>query len=423
MSPTPRIDLVAPPYAGHLFPLLDLAGGLRDRGFTNLRVLTTADAAPAVRLCGLTPVSLLPGREQQVRAIVNTAEPVGSNPLRLLDQFRANVSLMGELADQLRAEWTADRPDLVIADYTVPLAGLTAQRLGIRWWTSTPSPCTVETRTGTPSYLGGWMPPHGLVGRMRDAAGRQVVRLFKRTLAALLRKELRAVGVRGVYRPDGTEVMYSPDLILGFGMTELEFDRDWPAAMRFVGPLTASPPFPHDPPEFPPGKPCVLVTLGTHLPWARGQAAELIRQVAERMPECVFHFAQGEPGSTAHAAAGNLHTYGFVPYARYLPRYAAAVTHAGTGVMYECIKAGVPALVWPQDYDHHDYAARVVHRGLGLPLRPRAELVAEDLRRLMSEGQFRERLTEFQRLAAGYDPHGWVADELTREFGRHPRTP
>jgi len=121
------IDLVAPPYAGHLFPLLELGRRLREQGRTPIRVVTTPDAATTIRLCGLTPVELLPRRAHEVWAIANTAEQVGFHPLRLYRQFRANMSLMADAAAELRAMWSAHRPDLVIADFTVPVAGLVAR--------------------------------------------------------------------------------------------------------------------------------------------------------------------------------------------------------------------------------------------------------------------------------------------------------
>ena len=92
---------------------------------------------------------------------------------------------------------SAGRPDLVLADFTVPIAGLLAQSLGIRWWTSTVSPCAIETRTATPSYLGGWHPRTDSLGRVRDAVGRGVIHGFKRTLAAVFARDLRALGVAG----------------------------------------------------------------------------------------------------------------------------------------------------------------------------------------------------------------------------------
>src|SRR5260221_8966352 len=416
MSPGMEIDFVAPPFAGHLFPLLELAALLREEGLTSLRVVSTEDAAAAITLCGAEPVELLPGRAHEVWAIADTDARVSLHPLRLYRQFRANMALMTDVANQLRDLWTARRPDLVIADFTIPVAGQVARSLGIPWWTSTPSPCAIESRTGTPSYLGGWMPRSGLTGRARDALGRAVIHLFKLGVGAIFASELRALGFAGVYRDDGTEVVYSDECILGFGMREFEFERDWPAAFHFVGPMTGGPSFPHTTPEVGAGKPAILVTLGTHLPWARDEAAALMEQVAAEMPDCLFHFAMGKASSISNERHWNLHYYGFIPYDRYLAQYSAAVTHAGTGITYACIKAGVPMLVWPQDYDQHDHAARVIERGLGLRLKPRRGDVVAGLGRLLSDERLRARAAEFQQLSTHYDAGAWVMQAL-REKG------
>ena len=389
--------------------MLDLAVALRREGLCDPRILSTRDAAEAIRLCGLTAVELLPGREDRVRAIADTSERVGFHPMRLYRQLRMNLALMGDLRDQLRRLWQEHRPDLVIADLGVPIAGLLARSLGIAWWTSMPSPCVVETRSATPAYLGGWAPRGDLVGRVRDALGRRLIRGFKRGVAALIARDLKALDFPGLYRADGSEAVYSPECILGLGMREFEFERDWPRAFEFVGPLTGGPPFPHTAPLFTPGRPCILVTLGTHLPWARERAANLIEQMAGEMPDCDFHFSLGQPGSLAREQRGNVHHHGFIPYDAYLPRYAAAVIHGGTGITYSCIRAAVPMLVWPHDYDQHDHAARIVDRGLGLRLRPSPARAVPALRRLLEDETLRSRVREFQEISRSYDAGRRVA--------------
>ncbi|HVR39183.1 MAG TPA: glycosyltransferase [Thermoanaerobaculia bacterium] len=402
MSNATKIDFVAPPFAGHLFPLLELGRFLREQGYASLRVASTEDAAEAIRLSGLTPIALLPGRAHEVWAIANTQSRTGFHPLRLYRQFRQNMALMGDVAEQLRQMWSEHRPDLVIADFTIPVAGLVARSMGIPWWTSMPTPCALETKTGTPSYLGGWTPNASLAARARDALGRGVITLFKRGVAMMFRPQLRTLGLRGLYREDGTEAAYSDERILGIGMREFEFERDWPKALQFVGPLTEEPPFPHTAPDFTDDRPAILVTLGTHLPWARERAAALIEQVAAQMPDCVFHLAMGKPGSNVREIRGNVHHYGFIPYDRYLPRYRAAIMHGGTGITYACIKAGVPMLVWPHDYDQYDHAARIVERGLGIRLKPRCDEVVRDLRTLLSDERVQARVREFQQLSTRY---------------------
>lgn len=407
-----KIDCVAPPFAGHLYPLLALASSLRNAGLRAVRVLSTSDVAETIRLCGVEAIDLLPGRADEVWAIANTSKRTGFHPLRLYRQFRANMQLMADVATHLERAWTASRPDIVIADFTVPVAGLVARRYGIRWWTSMPSPCALESRIGPPSYLGGWSPRHDGIGRVRDAVGRAAIRAFKRGVARLFRRQLRAIGFDGVYRADGSEAAYSDERILALGMRELEFDRDWPASLRFVGPLTAAPPFEHVPPEFRAGRTTILVTLGTHLPWARERAVQLIDDVAAAMLDCDFHFAAGQPGATSREARGKVTHHGFIPYDKYIARYDAAIVHGGTGIIYACIEKGVPMLVWPHDYDQFDHAARIIDRGLGLRLQPDRASVVASLRRLLSDATIRSSVREFQSLASTYDAARAVIEEL-----------
>jgi len=70
--------------------------------------------------------------------------------------------------------------------------------------------------------------------------------------------------------------------------------------------------------------------------------------------------------------AGNVSVYPYVSYDRQLghvDRFAAVVHHGGAGITYSCIRAALPCLVWPRDYDQFDFAARIAHRGLGLTIR------------------------------------------------------
>ncbi len=142
------------------------------------------------------------------------------------------------------------------------------------------------------------------------------------------------------------------------------------------------------------------------------RAAGLIEQVAGEMPDCDFHFALGQPGSIAREERGNVHYYGFIPYDEYLPRYAAAVIHGGTGISYSCIQAATPMLVWPHDYDQYDHAARIVGRGLGVRLRPNCAEVVRGLRRLLEDETLRTRVREFQGLSRAYDAGRWVSAAL-----------
>ncbi|MBS0205223.1 MAG: glycosyltransferase family 1 protein [Planctomycetes bacterium] len=412
MSSDIRIDFVAPPFAGHLYPALDLARRLRDRGVGRIRFLTTAGGRCPVESAGFPFVEILPGQDQAVWAIANTRLKVGSNPLQMWRQVERNLSLMHDLQNQVRETWLADRPDLVITDFAVPIAGLTAQAMGIRWWTGMPSPCVLETMDGTPAYLGGWRPRSGLYGRLRDWLGRQTVRTFKQASRWLFTRSLRSLSISNLYRADGSEVVYSPERILVYGMREFEFERTWPGSCRFIGPLTVGPSLPSPALQWDDSKKTVLVTLGTHLPWAKSAAIDLIQQVARLMPETVFHFSRGQMGNCDVDIRDNLHIYGSVPYDTTLHRYDAAIIHGGTGIVYSCIQQGVPMLVWPHDYDQFDHAARIVHHQLGLQMVPNPPRIAADLKTLGASDSIRSSLDLFRKQSATYDPASSVLQEL-----------
>lgn len=405
------IDFVAPPFAGHLFPALQLARGLFEKKVAQVRILSSPSASAAVAAAGLEHVTFLSDRDAEIWAIANTPRRIGSNPLAMWNQVQRNLALMQDLQNQLVNLWSDHAPDLVIADFVVPVAGLTARRLNIPWWTGMPTPCVLESRDGTPSYLGGWRYYENPVARVRDRIGRQVVRLFKQTSGYLFARPLHKLGIDGLYRPDGTEVVYSPERILLYGMREFEFPRTWPAYSEFIGPLIDSP-FPARDflPHATEGN--ILISLGTHLPWAKERAIDLFRKVAEQLPEFTFYFSRGIPGSENREVSGNFHLYDFISYSQHMHHFSSAVVHGGTGVTYAAINAGIPLLVWPQDYDQFDHAARVLHHGLGKRLRPNLSLIASDLRELIANRRQSRAADFFQSASKSYHPIDQVESML-----------
>src|SRR6185295_13435819 len=145
---------------------------------------------------------------------------------------------------------------------------------------------------------------------------------------------------------------------------ELEFPRNLPGAVELISPVLYTPPTETPEPPFREGRPAVLVTLGTHLPWRKDALAEAVRAAALALPELDFHFTDGRVESDRRESVGNFHRLGYVSYARDLARYALVVHHAGAGVLFHTLRAGLPALVLPIDYDQFDHAARLEAGGV-----------------------------------------------------------
>jgi UDP:flavonoid glycosyltransferase YjiC (YdhE family) len=398
-----KLDLVAPPFGGHLFPLLELGRFLKEHGVNHLRVLSTEAAREATELTGLEHVTLLPGRDGEIEAIANPPYRVKNNPRRLMKQLEANLKLTKEMKGELEKLWSRDKPDVVVADFTLPIAGLLARKLSIHWWTSLPTPCALETKRGTPSYLGGWS-ESGFLTPLRDVVGRKMIRGFKNFVAWYYQKQLRELGISSLYRDNGDEVVYSPEKIFALGMKEFELERDWPEALKFIGSLTSSPPYPHTSPRFESSKPHILVSLGTHLPWAKESAAHFLQRLAIQLPELEFHFSYGRAGGQSVKKINNVSFYDYIPYHLYMEHYSAAIIHGGTGIIYSCVKAGVPMLVWPHDYDQFDHAVRIIHHHLGLRFSDDISTSAERLKCLLSDETIQMSIAEFKARANCYQP-------------------
>jgi UDP:flavonoid glycosyltransferase YjiC (YdhE family) len=136
-----------------------------------------------------------------------------------------------------------------------------------------------------------------------------------------------------------------------------------------------------------------------------------------------LHFSAGEADARGAAAATTAESspwfrwHAYVPYDAWLGTFAAVVHHGGAGVMYECIRAGKPALVWPLDYDQFDHAARMEHAGVGRRLRRWREL-PDALASVLRDDGVRARVAAMQRSFAAYDAGAMLRALVTESFGQ-----
>ncbi|GAA4079493.1 nucleotide disphospho-sugar-binding domain-containing protein [Nocardioides kongjuensis] len=384
-----RVDLVAPPMAGHLHPVLGIAARLAAEPGLDVRVISTAAALPAIAASGVTGLALLDGADEVIETVVNPPYRIGSNPRLLLRQFRAAVALQADFRRELLVAWAAQRPDLVIADFTMGAVGTAADEIGVPWWTTHPSPCAIEGRAGPPSYLGGWRPGRSALGRGRDAVGRSWVRGFKRLAPRLAGVRLADVGITRQYRPDGSESIYSAERVFALTPEAVEYPRALPAAVRYVGPVLHTPPSAAPPLVLDARRRAVLVTAGTHLPWHKATLVARAASAARELPDVEVHVSLGGTGAVPQVPPGVV-VHEYVDYARDLPRFDAVVHHGGAGVLGHTLAAGLPSVVWPVDYDQFDHAARLVDAGVAVRVRRPAEL-AGALRRVLDEPSYRVR--------------------------------
>lgn len=407
-----KVLLVGPPFCGHLHPLLGVA--CRLQAVAEVKVLSTPGGVAAARKAGLPGREIMAAHEQTVWEIAEPGSDVKNNPLLLYRQLKGNVGLMVRMKQELDAVFAEEKPDLVIADFTVPVAGLSAMQQGIGWWTTLPSPCVFETVDGPPAYFGGQRPATTAFQEVKQAGMRQATRVFKRLMWRLFRREFRGIGFDHVYCPDGSEAVYSPQRILALGVKAIEFPRSYPASFHFTGPVLYTPPFEGTEPAFASDdRPHVLVSLGTHLPQAKAALAAQVREMAQRHPGLVFHFTYGKEAHGNVSSQGNYHEYPYISYQEHLPRYRLVVHHAGAGVMNHCLRHGVPAVVHPVDFDQFDNAARLVAAGVALRVQAGSgDLETVILQALQSQA-LKERCAEMKAIVSRYDAPGLIAQWVT----------
>jgi UDP:flavonoid glycosyltransferase YjiC (YdhE family) len=413
-----KIDFVAPPLAGHLFPQLQLARYLKLQGFNRLRFFTTPKFCLPIEQSGIEFRPVLADKENDVLAISHTEKQVMNSIKGMFASVTNTLNIRGQFSDELRTYWKIDKPDLVIVDFLSPFAGVVAENNDIPWWTACSSPCFIEFRKGTPAFFGGWEPPKTFLGTCRDALGRALVRQFKRTVFFLFRKQIQNLGFKSIYREDGSERMFSPEVILGLGASELEFDNDFPKSMKWIGPCPESPVFDHSAPDFEQGKKHILISLGTQISWAKERAEKIFLEVARSMPEIVFHFVLGNTHIKDCRKEGNIHFYGYVPYTPdSFKRYDVIVDHGGIGVLYTALLAAVPQLVFPQDFDQHDCAARISAKKLGLRTSGKVGDIVQKLKKLLDDSLYRTKAAEFQKIAQRYTPGETFLQLIKERFG------
>src|SRR5581483_2506636 len=113
------------------------------------------------------------------------------------------------------------------------------------------------------------------------------------------------------------------------------------------------------------------------------------------------------------ASAPNIHVTEWLSHDALLPRCAAIVTTGGMGTVMAALRAGVPLVVVPTNWDKPTIAQRVVDAGVGVRVAARKctpDTLRAAVERVLGEPSWRENAClAAQRLAAAPGPNGAAA--------------
>ena len=210
-----KIDVVAVPLSGHLYPTLNLVKPLLDDPSMEIRVFTGPQKKVVAESLGFTVVPILEDKVEEFERAANNDKKL--NLFSAYRQLSKSLDLINHVSDQLLEEWRVNRPDIVIADFITLSAGFVAEELEIPWITTMATQFAIETPYGPPCFFGGIGIARTKKEEKIQALCRKLTRIGKCCVAFLLRKRLKRYNFK-LYNKNGVETIYSPYAIFGIGM-------------------------------------------------------------------------------------------------------------------------------------------------------------------------------------------------------------
>ncbi|WP_369175466.1 glycosyltransferase [Streptomyces sp. R28] len=321
-------------------------------------------------------------------------------------------TLAGRMTDDMLA--AARSSDLLLlAGSTAPLGQAIAEGLSLPSIVLPLQPLA-PTREFGPPMLGGrsW----GAVGNR--IAGHGVQLAIERVFSAAV-PDLRARLGLPRSKARGTR---GGRVLHGFSSLVVPRPRDWRPDLEVTGywwPYDGEAQLPPELREFlGAGPPPVFVGLGSA---TVPDPARLSAEVVDALRRAGLRGVIQRGWGGLEAAGDDVLTIGEVPHSALFPRMAAVVHHCGAGTTAAGLRAGVPAVAVPIQFDEGFWAGRLVRAGVApgvVPLRGlTAGTLASALVRAVREPAFRERAQDLGARIRAEDGVAPVVGAVNRAAG------
>jgi MGT family glycosyltransferase len=384
----------------YLFAIIDGGGtvpadtsvirALVERGH-DVRVLADRVLAPDIETTGAEHVAWYraPQRPNLDPQSVIMKDWDAKTPFEAFARVRdgAMVGPAGLFAADVRSELQRRPADVVVGNFFVFGAQIAAEAEDVPF-AFLVSNLLSFPGSNTPPLGPGLKPARGPLGRTRDAAlNRIMARLFDKGLDQL-NEVRRANGLE----PIGSvlENFERADRLLLMTSRSFEYESFTPPPnVRLVGPRLDDPAWAGG--WTPPAGDDPLVLVGMSSTFM--DHADTLQRVTTALGHLpVRGLVTTGPTIPVEAidVPSNVTVVERAPHSEILRHAKVVVTHAGHGTVIKALAAGVPVVGVPLGRDQLDNAARVVHHGAGLRLKPNAkpEAIAKAVRRLLEEPSF-----------------------------------
>lgn len=339
------------------------------------------------------------------------------NPLELAKSMSEHYlagPAPGHSTDTLSAIDDA-RPDLVIATFFTLGAMIAAEARGVPFDVLMPN-VYIAPVPGRPPGGAGMRPMRGPLGRVRDRmASSATTRLLDRYTV----EPLNAVRARNGLDPieHTWDQLHRARRELVLTTAEFEFAGDYPANVRFVGPVLDDPSWAVAERFVPPDgdAPLVLVALSSTFQ----NHADCLQRIADALGTLpVRGYLTTGPSIPPELieVPGNAVVVASAPHREAMRHASVVVTHGGHGTVMKALAAGLPLVVLHHGRDQADNAARVVRRGAGVAVHRRApaDEIAAAVEKVLGHERYR---VAAARLGEAIN-RDVAADALLDELGR-----
>jgi MGT family glycosyltransferase len=412
-----KIIIAAPPFLGHLNPMLSIAQILMSHGH-EIVVTTATFLRDRVEGTGAKFVPLLAGADYDSRQMTTLfAEHSKLKPgLELLEaQVGDMIEPLGHQYAGLQKILAEFDADAIVSDAmfngTLPLLlnGKTNRPVIIH---ICPHQLFTERDDGAPTGAG--LPPaenqaqqeeYRAIRKVADAA------CFN-PLKARLDRRLAELGIGPTTLPYVETLAALPDLFLQPTVPGFEYPRrNLPSTVCFIGCLPPPPSKTPDPDwidDLDGSRQVVLVTQGTLANFDLGQLIGPTLDALAEDPDLLVIVTTGGASlsSIPTRIPTNARVADFLPFERLLSRVDVVVSNGGYGTVNMSLKAGIPLVVAGLTEDKADITARVAWSGAGINLATNeasSAAVRNAVRAILNKPAYRQHAKRLAAEFATYD--------------------
>jgi MGT family glycosyltransferase len=363
---------------GVIPPELGIAKRLVARGH-EVRILADPSVEPAARAsgCAFSPWVRAPHKRSLAPEEDIVRDWEYSNLLKLFEHI-LEVFICGpvqKFVDDTTEVLDRHPVDAVLSDFMLlgPMMVAEARKL----------PCVglvpniyLRPTKGIPPFGPGFMPATGPLGRLRDALMRWMsTRLWRKGLPPVNRARA-ALALDAVNEFWAQYDRIDRVLVLTSRAFDFEPADALPPNVTYAGAVlddpewaggSWTPPWPSDAKD-----PLVLVGLSSTFQDQEAVLSRVIDAVAKLPVRALVTLGPALEEGAVRSPSPNVVCVRTAPHGLVLPHASAVVTHCGHGTTIRSLAAGVPLVCIPMGRDQNDTAARVVARGAGIRLSPKA---------------------------------------------------